>query len=249
MIARLVHIRRHPIKSAGGEDLGRVALTAGARLPGDREWAVLTEAGERHVPQGEPDRWLPKSCFLRGAASAPLQAVTGGWDGERLRLSHPDLAPLCADPTRQGAAILDWLRPLWPGERGAPTRLVQGAGIWTDQKAPLISILSRASLRTLEERVGQRLGLHRWRANMWLDALPPFAERDWIGRTITIGPARLRITEAVGRCAATSADTDTGRIDIDMPETLQSLYGHSDFGVFAEVVTGGQIATGDKVTL
>ena len=71
MTARVARIRRHPIKAIGGEDLGRVRLDAARRLPGDRIWALLTEGGERHAgPLDRPTRWLPKSCFLRGAASA-----------------------------------------------------------------------------------------------------------------------------------------------------------------------------------
>ncbi|MGV3692985.1 MAG: MOSC N-terminal beta barrel domain-containing protein [Paracoccus marcusii] len=60
MTAHLALIRRHPIKSVGGEGLEQVTLQAGRRLPGDREWAVLTEAGERHAvaqqTDGHPDR-------------------------------------------------------------------------------------------------------------------------------------------------------------------------------------------------
>ena len=33
-----------------------------------------------------------------------------------------------------------------------------------------------------------------------------------------------------------------------MLATLEQLYGHTDFGIFAEVVTGGTIALGDEVT-
>ena len=73
MTARVARIRRHPIKAIGGEDLGRVRLDAARRLPGDRLWALLSEGGERHAGNAErPERWLPKSCFLRGAASAAL---------------------------------------------------------------------------------------------------------------------------------------------------------------------------------
>ncbi|MDO5648102.1 hypothetical protein [Paracoccus sp. (in: a-proteobacteria)] len=59
----------------------------------------------------------------------------------------------------------------------------------------------------------------------------PLADRDWIAKV------------------ACTADNPTGQTDIDMPQTLRRLFGHTDFGVFAEVVTGGTITTGDKVTL
>lgn len=250
MTARLARIRRHPIKSVGGEDLGRVTLAAAQRLPGDREYAVVTEAGERNAraseTDGQPDRWLPKSCFVRGVSSAKVQAISGGWQGDRLALSQPDRPDLTFDPETEGAALTDWLRPLWPAEAPPPTRLVRGAAIWTDSKWPWISILSLDSLAALEEQVGHSLGIHRWRGNLWAEGWAPFAERDLVGEIIRLGKVELRVTDHIGRCDATSADTETGQRDIDMPATLEHLYGHTDFGVFAEVVTGGEIALGDE---
>ncbi|WP_295042397.1 MOSC domain-containing protein [uncultured Paracoccus sp.] len=251
MTARLAHIRRHPIKSIGGEGLDRVTLAPARRLPGDREWAVLTAAGERNAQAsecgGQPDRWLPKSCFLRGVQSAAVQAISGGWTGERLTLRQPTQPDLSFDPDTEGPALIDWLRPLWPANAPEPTRLVRGAGIWTDQKWPWISILSLSSLADLEHRAGQPLGIHRWRGNLWVDGWAPWAERDLIGQVIRIGNVELRVTDQIGRCDATCANTETGERDIDMLATLERLYGHTDFGIFAEVVTGGDIALNDRV--
>ena len=254
MTARIARIRRHPIKAIGGEDIARTRLDAARRLPGDRLWGLLTEAGERHAGDGpRPERWLPKSCFLRGAASAALQAVQGGWaeggpDGP-IRLSHPYLPDLVFDPVTGAAQLLEWIRPLWPADKPAPTRLVQGPTGWTDVAQPWISILSLASLRDLEARLNRPLGIERWRANLWLEGWDGYAERDLIGHILSIGDVELRVTETIGRCPATSADTVTGRIDIDMPEALRTQFGHSDFGIYAEVVSGGDIALGDEVRI
>ena len=251
MSIRLALIRRHPIKSVGGEGLERVTLAPARRLPGDREWAILTEAGERLAlssqTDGVPDRWLPKSAFLRGVLSADLQAIAGGWQDGRLSLSHPRQGRIEIDPTTEADLLIAWLRPLWPANAAPPSRLVRGAAIWTDQKWPWLSILSLSSLRDLESRLGRPLGTHRWRGNLWIDGAAPFAERDWIGSVIRIGGAELRVTDQVGRCDATSADTETGQRDGDMLADLRRLYGHTDFGIFAEVVTGAEIRINDEV--
>ena len=253
MTAQLAHIRRHPIKSVGGEGLESVVLSPARRLPGDREWAVLTQSGERNAQASQtadqPDRWLPKSCFVRGVQSPQVQAISGGWNGTGgLTLRQPTQPDLVMDPETDSDRLVAWLRPLWPADAPAPTRLVRGAAIWTDQKWPWISILSLASLADLEERTGQTLGVHRWRGNLWVDGWRPWAERDLIGHIIQIGTVELRVTDHIGRCEATCANTQTGDRDIDMLPTLERLYGHTDFGIFAEVVTGGKIAIGDKVT-
>ena len=49
------------------------------------------------------------------------------------------------------------------------------------------------------------------------------------------------------RCAATNVDPDTGIRDLAIPDALQRAYGHADCGIYAEVVTPGEIAVGDRV--
>ncbi len=85
----------------------------------------------------------------------------------------------------------------------------------TDSAFPSLALLSLASLRDLSARMGHTLSPHRWRGNLWLDGLDPWEEWGWIGKTIRIGEAELRIEERITRCRATSADPQTGVIDAD----------------------------------
>lgn len=247
--ARLERIARYPVKSVGGEALERVTLTAGEALPGDRRFGVLHGDARHHLDGGALQKWLPKSAFLRGAAGPLLQAVHGGWgeDG-RLHLTHPDLPPLAFDPEGDEQALLDWLAPLWaPTGKAAPVRLVSGPLPLTDTKKPWLSLLSLDSLDDLEGRLGQPLGLDRWRANLWVRGWPAQAERDLRLHRLRIGGVVLKAVERIGRCAATSVDTTTGHLDSDMPAALEAQFMHQDFGIYLEVVEGGEIALGDRV--
>ena len=51
------------------------------------------------------------------------------------------------------------------------------------------------------------------------------------------------------RCAATEVDPDTGIRDLPIPETLLKAFGHNDCGIYGEVIAGGTVAIGDRVTL
>lgn len=248
-MARLTAIYRHPIKSIGREPMQQVTLRPGQPLPRDRAWAVLHEAAEKHLDDGQLTKWLPKAAFLRGAAAPGLQAVSGGYEGDAITLTHPDLPDLRFDPGTEGAALIDWIAPLWPEDKPAPSQLIAGPAPLADQRNPLISILSTDSLRDLEARLGVRLGQDRWRGNLWVTGWEPWAERDMIGAHLRIGGAELTIREPIGRCPATSVDCATGRLDGDMPAALMREIGASDFGVFAEVITGGDLTLEDEVTL
>lgn len=250
MTGRVARLVRHPIKSAGYEEVGEALLVAGAAFPFDRVWAVAHAAARL----AEPPEWAPKLQFLRGWGSADLMAVTCTSDpaARQVTLAHPrrPTATFCPDDAADGARLIDWLRPLWPDNRPEPARIVAVPGqAMTDQDQPLISINSLSSLADLSGHVGQDLSIHRWRGNIWVDGWEPMAELGMIGQDIVIGDVRLRVEEPIGRCRATAANPETGTTDIDTMAALDRAYGHTDFGVFARVIEGGRIAVGSEVTL
>ncbi|MHA3977867.1 MOSC domain-containing protein [Halovulum sp. GXIMD14794] len=246
---RLVSIERHPIKAIGREEIGRVTLTADQTLPGDRLWAVEHEAS-RYDPS---DGWGRCINFVRGASSAQLMAVRAETlaDG-RIRLSHPSRPVLEVDPDipEDAARLIDWVTPICDPDRAQPVRVARaGAQGMTDNRNPWLSILSTGSLAALSEVAGTELEQARFRANLWIDGLAPWQEFDLVGKRLTIGAVEFEIAERIERCQATSVDTATGVRTVDTLKLLQENWGHRDFGVFARVVNGGEIATGDEVTL
>jgi uncharacterized protein YcbX len=244
MTARLAAIRRHPVKSVGWEALEAVELTAGAPLPLDRLWAV---AHGRSKFDPEAPRWVECHSFLRVAQSPRLAQVRAAWEGDRLRLDHPEADALTADPETDGAALAAWAGALASDLQPGPYSLARADQALTDAEEPWISVASLASLRALEQRIGAALDPNRFRANLWLDGLAPWEERGWIGREIAIGPVRLRITEAIERCAATEANPETGRRDAPVVRTLNAACGAPEFAVYAEVLEDGRIALDDEV--
>ena len=72
-------------------------------------------------------------------------------------------------------------------------------------------------------------------------------EFDLVGKTISLGDARLQITKRIVRCAATNVEPQTGIRDLNIPDTLMHAFGHADCGVYAEVIGSGRIAPGDSL--
>lgn len=240
----LAHIFRHPIKAHGREELASVSLSAGEALPWDRHWAVAHAAS--HFDAGEP-MWMPCANFQRGARTPALMAMTARWDGAVMRLSHPDLGGIAFDPETEAERFLDWVAPISPTDRFRPAALVRGPRAMTDSAFPSISIKSLASNAALSAHMGIDLSIHRWRGNLWIDGLAPWAEFALVGRRLRIGEAVLEVRERVGRCKATTADPETGVPDADTLRGLREVVGAQDFGVFAVVVEPGPVARGDAV--
>lgn len=243
MTARLARITRHPIKGHGREDLASVRLLAGACLPWDRHWAVAHSAARL------TDGWNPCVNFARGAKAPALMAITAQLDEARaeVTLHHPDRGAITFRPD-DGADLprfLDWVAPLNPADRAAPAAIVSAGRGMTDSDFPSVAILNTASLADLSARMRVDLSPHRWRGNLWLEGAAPWAEWDWLGRHIRVGGAVLRVEERITRCLATTVDPDTGLRNADTLGALDAAFGHRDFGLYATVVEGGDIALGD----
>ncbi len=245
MTARLAHICRHPIKSHGREDLASVRLSAGEGLPWDRHWAVAHDAA-RLVPG-----WNPCVNFARGAKAPALMAISAALDeaAATVTLTHPERDPLTfrPDAAEDLAGFLDWVRGLNPAGRAMPERIVSAGRVMSDSDYPSVSLLNLASNRDLSARMGMELSPYRWRGNLWIEGWEPWAEFDLVGQRLRIGGALLEVRERIERCNATKADPMTGRLDGDTLGALRGAFGHQDFGVYAVVLDGGEIAAGDRV--
>ena len=245
MTPRLANIARHPIKSHGREDLASVLLTQGEGLPFDRHWAVAHDAAKL-LPG-----WNECVNFARGAKAPALMAVSARLDEAtaEITLMHPEKPDLTFRPDDAGdlARFLHWVRPLNPAGRAQPAQIVTAGRAMTDTDYASVSILGLATNAALAGVMGQDLSPNRWRGNLWIDGLDPWAEFDFVGKRLQIGTAVLDVVERITRCRATMANPQTGVIDADTLDALETTYGHQDFGVYARVITGGVIATGDTV--
>jgi uncharacterized protein YcbX len=247
MTGTVAHIFRHPIKAHGREALASVLLSAGECLPWDRRWAVAQEAAKL-VPG-----WNSCVLFSRGAKSPQLMAITCALDeaSGRVVLDHPQAGRLSFRPDDPAdlPAFLAWAAPLVAEGRMAPVGIARHDGGMTDNPVPTVSILSLASLQDLSRRMGMDLSIHRWRANFWIEGAEPWAELAWVGRRISLGRAELEVTERIGRCKATGVNPETGLPEGDTLAALEDNFAHTDFGVFAKVVTDGRVSIGDAWSL
>lgn len=236
---------RHPIKAHGRETLDHVHLIEGRTMPWDRRWAVAHGAA-----QTDGNGWAPCVNFSRAAKVAQLMAIMATSDEVTgtVTLTHPDRPDITFDPDADSAAFLDWVRPLMPADRAQSTAIVRAPDRgMTDTDYPSISLLNMASHADVCAKMGQDLSPQRWRGNIHLEGLNPWAECDWIGRSLRIGTARIELREPIVRCMATAANPATGQRDADTLGALKTHYDHQEFGVYGVVTHGGTVTVGDRV--
>ena len=114
----------------------------------------------------------------------------------------------------------------------------------TDQ---YVSLINRASLAALEAAMGSPVDPIRFRANIYFDGPSAWSEHDRLDSEIAIGAARLRVISPITRCAATQVNPATAERDLDVVAALDHSFDHTNMGIYAEVVAGGEIAVGDTL--
>ena len=95
--------------------------------------------------------------------------------------------------------------------RGAP-KIVHASGhSFSDVADKCVHIVNLASVRELERTLGRPVDPLRFRANLYLEEVEPWAEFGWMGKEIEVGDARLSVFKRTRRCEATNVDPATWR--------------------------------------
>jgi len=248
--ARLQALFRYPVKGLSPQPLAQVRLTPGATLPADRLYAI--ENGPTGFDPAAP-AYFPKQRFLMLMRNERLAALRTDFDeaSHTLSIQWEGREAARGDlRTKAGRlAIEAFFRRFMPKElRGPPKVLSGGSHSFSDVAAKVVSIINLASVAALEAAIGAPVHPLRFRGNLYVAGWPAWHEFDLLGGDITIGSARLKAVKRIQRCAATEVDPDTGLRDLAIPKTLLQNFGHSDCGIYARVVSGGEIAIGDALS-
>ncbi|MEW5964120.1 MAG: MOSC domain-containing protein [Pseudomonadota bacterium] len=249
--ATLAALYRYPVKGLTPEPLGSVSLAAGDTIPFDRAYAIENGPG-----RFDPDapRHLPKITFLMLMRDERLATLEARFEEASETLTILRAGKQVARgqlTTKIGRQMIEQFLAAYMKDslRGAP-RIVSAPGhSFSDVAAKCVHIVNLASVRDLERLAGRPLSPLRFRPNLVVDGLPAWSELSLVEREIEVGGVRLAVFKRTERCAATNVDPSSGVRDMAIPAVLQRSLGHTDFGIYARVVTGGAISVGDRVVV
>jgi uncharacterized protein len=243
-------IRRHPVKGFTPEKLARVALSPARGLPFDRVYTVedgpsgFDPAAPGHIPK---QRFtvlakIPAVAKVRTHFDDATQVFSAGADGH-----FSIAAPLREEEGR--VAFAHWLTDFLGDSAQGPLRVLPAPGDhrFFDDPQGHVSVINLASVRDLESRIGRPVDPLRFRANLYVDGWPAWAEVD--GKSVTIGDVEGVIVKPIRRCVATHVDPARGVADVDVVASLHRFYGHFNCGVYLHVRRGGEILAGAPAAL
>ena len=245
----VVALYRYPLKGFSAEPLRRAEIEAGGTMPFDRSFAI------ENGPIGfnpEAPAYYPKTRFLMLMRNERIAEFSTRFDEATGVLRIFRGSALLAEAsllTSEGRARIEaWVAENFSDELRGPPKILSAPGhSFSDKKAKVLHLVNRASVRALEEKLGRPVDPLRFRPNILIDGAPAWDELGWARREIRLPDLICKGDTRTTRCAATNVDPRTGQRDMAIPAALESLYGHSDFGIYLVARTAGTIAVGDAV--
>jgi hypothetical protein len=252
MAITIEKIYRYPVKGLSAESMPAATLTPNRGLASDRRFALTL--GTTPV-DGPTMAWVSKTAFLCLMRHEKLAKLTTRFDDQTgiLSIDRGGRTVTRGNITTPiGRAMIEEFFAAFMGAeaRGRP-KLVQAEtdAMLSDVPDGVLSIINLASLRDLERVTGLEIDPIRFRANVYLDGIEPWAEFDWVGRDLKLGTATLTVTKRIDRCSATHVNPDTGERDLKLLKDLKRGFGHVDMGIYATVTGPGEIAAGDELSV
>jgi uncharacterized protein YcbX len=227
-VGRVAALWRYPVKSMAGQALD-AADVGWHGLAGDRRWAFVQE---KLIRSDFP--WLTMRERSDLGQYRPVLADD----------SRPDRSPtVVRTPAGEELDIAD---PALAAALGDGIRLIK-LNRGTFDVAPL-SLISVQTIEALGGMAEVAIDQRRFRPNLVVDAAAPFAEDDWVGATLRLGGARMRVDQRDERCVMVNIDPDTGVRDPRVLRTIAQQRGVC-LGVYGAPVEPGRVAVGDPVVL
>jgi uncharacterized protein YcbX len=244
-------IYRHPVKGLTPEPVASVRLEAGSYFPGDRNYAV--EVGPSGFDPANP-KHISKQRFTVLARFPALARVKTRLDDATGVFHVGDAHGFGVETrldTEAGRASLERFLQAFLGE-DAPDKLrvlESPPGYrFMDHPQGYISVMNLASVRAVAQAIGQDVDPLRFRANVYVDGLKPWAEDEWAaGSRVTLGGSELSVFKPIVRCVATHVNLETGERDIDTMDMLRQNFGRDTLGTYFSITGSGEVKRGDTL--
>lgn len=243
-------IYRYPVKGLSPEPLAEAIVAPGGVIPYDRAYAI------ENGPSGfdaEAPAYFPKIAFLMLMRNERLAELRTHFDPATTVLTIARAGKVAAEgrlDTPEGRRGIEaYFDGFAAGELRGPARILSAPDgySFSDVARKVVSLINVETTRTMAREFGAAIDPLRFRGNLIVEGLPAWEEFDWLGRELVAGEVRFRVVKRIQRCAATNVDPETGRRDRTIPASLMRAYGHSDCGIYLEVISGGTLRPGDAI--
>jgi uncharacterized protein YcbX len=264
MLGTVTLLRRYPVKSMLGEDIGPDAELTPVGLAGDRGHALIHTSTGRVVSAKNPRLW--RAMLTLRAAGAATVTITFP-DGTAAASTDPDVDERLSGFLGQPVTLTNTPPPDARMEHSDPDDVIRhgvAATVRTELRPLGVgTFFNFAALHLITTATLASTGadLIRYRPNIVIGTpgLDGYPENDWLGQDLAIGEAVLRVIARTPRCAVptlqhgTSVGVDKSALRVVAEHNRVPAFDGRDpepcAGVYAQVLRPGRITQNDTVTL
>ena len=254
---KIKNIIRYPIKGLSGENLKNITLEKNQVLPGDREFAF----SRSNVIYDENNPvYLRKTNFLALVKEEKLAKLETKFDPSSreitIKLDNQIVINEILFDEKNISNVETFFQNYLNLGFDSKPKLVQGMKVknnnnlthsFSDIPDKAVSIINLDTINELEKKLGKKIAPSRFRANLLIDNGKAWEEFDWVGKKISLGESVLEVFKKTQRCAATNVNPENAIRDINIPNEINTHYGHLDLGVYARIIKSGLVSISDKL--
>ena len=254
---KIKSIVRYPIKGLSGENLQNITLEKNQVLPGDRELAF---ARSNVTYEENNPLYLRKTNFLALVKEEKLAKLDTKFDPKSRELIIRLDNQIVIKETLFEEENINKVETFFQNYLNLGTdekpKLVRGIKVennnnlthsFSDIPDKAVSIINLDTINELEKKLGKKIAPSRFRANLLIDNGKAWEEFDWVGKKISLGETVFEVFKKTQRCAATNVNPENAIRDINIPNEINTHYGHLDLGVYARVIKSGFVSISDKL--
>ncbi len=110
-----------------------------------------------------------------------------------------------------------------------------------------ISLLNINSIQDFQDKIDKKIESSRFRGNIYIDGIEPWAEQEWVGKVIKINNVSFKVEKKIPRCVAINLKPGSDDDSLNLLQFLKKTYNHFEMGIYLTVLGNGKINIGDKI--
>lgn len=264
--ASVASIWRYPVKSMMGEELNACEITKKGLL-GDRAYGVIDIETGKLANAKNPHKW-PNMFQYRAAFIEPPQekeaippvritlpngnsVMSTDIEKDKLLSISLNRSVHLATPSSENVQFEGYIPEEMEELDDKGTIFTRNSPDGTFFDIDFVHIITTSTINYLRKLAPEsRIEARRFRPNIIIEVpdAEAFAEKGWVGKTLTIGDVQLKVSQETKRCVMTTLAQGDLPKDLDVLRSIVKNNAGS-FGVYASVVKAGKIRIKDRIEI
>ena len=241
-----------PVKSISFEESESLNVLTDRGIENDRIFAFVQNLDStfiKHLIEDPKSRKLNNFVTLKNYPE--LNQYNFTYAKDKLILKKQDEIIITINPFSENEKILlcDKINQIIQKDKKLDLLMDEKNPFFDTMPNNSISLINKKSISDFSNKISTNIEFERFRANIYIDGLAAWEERDWVGKTININNIKFFVSDEISRCSATNLKPSTDIVTINLPNQLKKTYDHINMGLYVVPQQNGVISKEDKIII